>query len=185
MLEEKDNALQVLKKKLKILGAEHVQSSELLALQEEKDKIHQEMMEYKGRVGELQEEKDRWEAEREELLSQISVMKRDQNEEKEIMEELMSQTPTDEDLSIVNIDKPLDNFSADDLLVPMSQVSLKDEAIKELKAKNEKVKAELTKISERRKQILHDKSQLQKKLEELKEKCIGKGPLQGAKHINI
>ena len=33
MLEEKDNALQVLKKKLKILGAEHVQSSELLALQ--------------------------------------------------------------------------------------------------------------------------------------------------------
>ena len=63
----------------------------------------------------------------------------------------MSQTPTDEDLSIVNIDKPLDNFSADDLLVPMSQVSLKDEAIRELKAENEKVKAELTKISESKK----------------------------------
>ena len=39
MLEEKDNALQVLKKKLKIPGSEHVHSSELLALQEEKDKI--------------------------------------------------------------------------------------------------------------------------------------------------
>ena len=38
MLEEKDNALQVLNKKLKIPGSEHVQSSELLALQEEKDK---------------------------------------------------------------------------------------------------------------------------------------------------
>ena len=63
----------------------------------------------------------------------------------------MSQTPTHEDLSIVNIDNPLDNFYADDLLVPMSQVSLKDEAIKELKAENEKVKAELTKISESKK----------------------------------
>ena len=47
-------------------------------------------------------------------------MKKDQNDEKEIMEELMSQTPVDEDLSIVNIHKPLDDFSADDLLVPMS-----------------------------------------------------------------
>ena len=55
MLEQKDNALQVLKKKLKIPGAEHFQSSELLALQEEKDKVHQEMMEYKGKAGELQE----------------------------------------------------------------------------------------------------------------------------------
>ena len=45
LLEEKDNALQVLKKRLKIPSTEHVQSSELLALQEEKDKIHQDMME--------------------------------------------------------------------------------------------------------------------------------------------
>ena len=91
-----------------------------MALQEETDKVHQEMMEYKGKAVELQEEKDRWEAEQNELLSHISLMKKDQSDEKEIMEELMSQTPTDEDLSIVNIDKPLDNFSADDLLVPMS-----------------------------------------------------------------
>ena len=40
LLEEKDNALQVLKKRLKIPSTEHVQSSELLALQEEKDRIH-------------------------------------------------------------------------------------------------------------------------------------------------
>ena len=39
MLEEKDNALQVLNKKLKIPGSEHVQSSELLALEEEKDNM--------------------------------------------------------------------------------------------------------------------------------------------------
>ena len=77
MLEEKDNALQVLKKKLKILGTEHVQSSELLVLQEEKDKMHQEMMEHKGKDVELQEEKYRWEAERSELISQISLLKKD------------------------------------------------------------------------------------------------------------
>ena len=49
------------------------------------------------------------------------------------MEELMSQTPTDADLSIVNIENPLNDFSADDLLVPMLQVSLKDVEIKEIK----------------------------------------------------
>ena len=135
------------------------------------------MREYKGRAGELQEEKYRWEVERSELLSQISLMKKDQNDEKEIMEELMSQTPTGEDFSIVNIEKPLDDFSTDDLLVPKSQVSLKDEAIKELKADNEKIKDELAKVSESKKQILQDRNQMQKKLNELKEKIIGKGPL--------
>ena len=73
--------------------------------------MHQEMMEHKGKAVELQEEKDRWEAERTELISQITLLKKDQNKEKEIMEELMSQNPIDEDLSIVNIDKPLNEFS--------------------------------------------------------------------------
>ena len=40
--------------------------------------------------------------------------------------------------------------------MPMSQVSLKDEAIKELKAENERIKYELTKVSESKKQILQD-----------------------------
>ena len=61
LLEEKDKAIQVLKNKLKIPSSEHAQSSELLALQEEKDKIHQEMMEYKGKMVKLQEEKNKWE----------------------------------------------------------------------------------------------------------------------------
>ena len=112
------------------------------------------MMEYKGNNVKLQEEKDKWEAERNELIAQISRLKRDQNEEKEIMEELMSQTPTDEDLTIVNIEKPLNDFSADDLLVPMSQVSLKDEEIRELKEENEKVKSKLAKVTENKNKIL-------------------------------
>ena len=39
LLEEKDNTIQVLKKKLKIPNSEHAQSPELLALQEEKDSL--------------------------------------------------------------------------------------------------------------------------------------------------
>ena len=42
------------------------------------------------------------------------------------MEELMSQTLVDTDLPLVNIERPLNEFFADDLLVPMAQVSLKD-----------------------------------------------------------
>ena len=48
LLEEKDNTIQVLKKKLKIPNAEHAQSPELFTLQEEKDKFYQEMMDYKA-----------------------------------------------------------------------------------------------------------------------------------------
>ena len=76
------------------------------------------------------------------------------------MEELMSQTPSDEDMSIVNIEKPLNDFSTDDLLVPMSQLSLKDEEIKGLKVENEKIKSELAKVSENKNKILQDRNQL-------------------------
>ena len=103
-------------------------------------------------------------------MAQISRLKKDQNDEKEIMEELMSQTPIDEDLTIVNIEKPLSDFSADDLLVPMSQVSLKDVERRELKEENEKIKSELTKMVENKNKILQDKGQLQEKLNELKER---------------
>ena len=120
------------------------------------------MMEYKGKTVKLQEEKNKWETERNELIAQISRLKKDQNDEKEIMEELMSQSPTDEDLTIVNIDNPLNDFSADDLLVPMSQVSLKDVEIRELKEENEKMKSKLNKLDENKNKILQDKGQLQK-----------------------
>ena len=77
------------------------------------------------------------------------------------MEELMSQTPADTDLSLVNTEKPLSEFSADDLLVSMSQVSLKDVEIKELKEENEKIKSELAGMIENKNKILNDKRQLQ------------------------
>ena len=61
ILGEKDNTIQVLKKKLKVPNTQHVQSSELIALQEEKEKVYQEMMEYKGKLLKMQEEKNKWE----------------------------------------------------------------------------------------------------------------------------
>ena len=77
ILEEKDNTIQVLKKKLKIPNSEHAQSRELFALQEEKDKVYQEMMDYRGKALKLQEEKSKWEMERTELMTQISKLKKD------------------------------------------------------------------------------------------------------------
>ena len=88
------------------------------------------MMNYKGKALKLQEEKNKWEVERAELMAHILKLKKDQNDEKETMEELMSQTPVDTDLPFVNIERPLSEFPADDLLVPMSQVILKDAEIK-------------------------------------------------------
>ena len=99
------------------------------------------------------------------------------------MEELMSQNPVSTDLPLVNIERPLSEFSVDDLLVPMSQVSLKDVEIKELKEENEKIKSELARSIEEKNKTLNDKRQLQKKFSELKERSTRKDPLQGAKHL--
>ena len=125
LLEEKDNTIQVLKKKLKVPNTEHVQSSELFALQEEKEKVYQEMMDYNGKLLKMQEEKDKWETKNAELIAQTARLKKDQNDEKEVMEELMNQPLVDTDEPLVNVEKPLNDFSTNALLVPMSHVSLK------------------------------------------------------------
>ena len=52
-----------------------------------------------------------------------------------------------------------------------------------MKEENDKIKSKLAKLVESKNKILHDKSQLQKKCTELKERNTGKAPLQGAKHI--
>ena len=72
-------------------------------------------MDYKGKSLKLQEEKNKWEVERTELMAQIVKLKRDQNDEKEVMEELMSQPFVDTILPLVNIEIPLNEFSADAL----------------------------------------------------------------------
>ena len=103
LLEEKDNTIQVLKNKLKVPNTEHVQSSELFSLQEEKEKVYQELMDYKGKLLKMQEEKDKWESEKSELRTQIARLNKDQNDKKEVMEELMNQPFIDTDLPLVNV----------------------------------------------------------------------------------
>jgi len=95
----------------------------------------------------------------------------------------MNQPFVDIDESLVNVEKPLNEFSVDALLVPMSQVSLKEVKIKGLKDENEKIKSELAKSIEEKNKVWNEKSQLQKKFNELKERNTGKAPLQGAKHL--
>ena len=116
-------------------------------------------MDYKGKSLKLQEEKNKWEVERIELTAHIVKLKKDQNDEKEVMEELMSQPFVDIDLPLVNIERPLNEFSTDALLVPMSQVSLKEVEIKELKEENEKIKSELAKSIEEKNKAWNDKIQ--------------------------
>ena len=99
------------------------------------------------------------------------------------MEELMNQPFVDTNEPLVNVEKPLNEFFADALLVPMSQVSLKEVEIKGLKDENEKIKSELAKSIEEKNKGWNEKSQLQKKFNELKERNTGKSPLQGAKHL--
>ena len=89
----------------------------------------------------------------------------------------MNQHFIDTDEPLVNVEKPLNEFSADALLVPMSQVSVKEVEIKGLKDENEKIKLELAKSIEEKNKAWNEKSQLQKKFNEPKERNTGKFPL--------
>ena len=50
---EKDNELHVLKKKLKIQDTQHIQTPDIVALEEERDKIYKEILMYKEQVTQL------------------------------------------------------------------------------------------------------------------------------------
>ena len=99
------------------------------------------------------------------------------------MKELMNYPFFDTEEPLVNVKKPSNEFSVDALLVPMSQVSLKEVEIKWLKDENENIKLELAKCIEEKNKSLNEKNQLQNKFNELKERNTGKVPLQGAKHL--
>ena len=91
LLEEKEKTIQVLKKKLKVTGTQHIQLYELTVLQQEKDKIYQELMEFKGKMLNLQKDKEAWEIEWSVFVSHISAFNVNQREEEEVLEELTSQ----------------------------------------------------------------------------------------------
>ena len=74
----------------------------------------------------------------------------------------MNQPFIDTEEPLINVEKPSNEFSTDALLVPMSQVSLKEVEIKQLKNENEKIKLELAKSIEEKNKAWNEKIQLQK-----------------------
>ena len=74
LLEEKEKTIQFLQKKLKVPVAQHVQLSKLTVLQQEKDKIYQELMEFKGKMLNLSKDKDAYEIERSVFVSHMSSL---------------------------------------------------------------------------------------------------------------
>ena len=113
LLEEKEKTIQVLKKILKVLGMQHVQLSELTVLQQEKDKIYQELMDFKGKMLKLHKDKEAYEIEGSGFLSQISTFNANRKEEEEVLEELMSQP-------LIQTEDEVNKSPAEDLYVSMS-----------------------------------------------------------------
>ena len=74
----------------------------------------------------------------------------------------MNQPFIDTKETLVNVEEPVNEFSANDLLVPKSQVSLKEVEIKGLKEENKKIKLELAKSIEEKNKAWNEKNQLQK-----------------------
>ena len=55
LIKEKNNEIQILNKKLKMSATQYQDSPDLIALQEEKDKVYKEMLVFKEQVIELKE----------------------------------------------------------------------------------------------------------------------------------
>ena len=121
------------RKKIKVPGAQHVQLSKFIVLQQQKEKIHQETMDYKGKVLKLQEEKQSWEVERLGLISHISVLNTNQMEEEEVLEELMSRP-------LIQNEYHMNESSAKEMPVTMLHINLIQGEIKELKEENHMLK---------------------------------------------
>jgi hypothetical protein len=59
-LDEKEKLIQSLKKKLKISSIENPQTTELVALEQENETLHQEALDYKAKALQLEKEKVDW-----------------------------------------------------------------------------------------------------------------------------
>jgi len=113
-LEEKDKMIQSLKKILKMSPTDHPQTTELTALEQEKEIFRQEALDYKAKVLQLEKEKESW--------SQMYA--------------------TTSDMEIIIPTNAKAGSNAEGLVQAMSQISLKIGKIKDLKEHLEKLKQE-------------------------------------------
>jgi FtsZ-binding cell division protein ZapB len=157
LLDEKENTIQTLKKKLKIPASEHVQTPELTTIEQENESLQQEVISYKAKMVQLEKEKGDWLKEKEELM------------------EIVSFAGPSHEKNVATKD--------DDIVKSMSQISLKDGEIKGLKEENQKLKQEVAQRSEKSEQVQKENDFLQENIAKLKSRIKGKGPLQGAKHV--
>jgi hypothetical protein len=155
LLEEKDKIIQSLKKKLKMLATEHPQTTELVALEQEKETFWKEALDYKAKILQLEKEKMEWSKEKVELVNKVMVL-----------------SPAAGTGS-----------TTEDIVQAMSQVSLKEGEIKGLKENMEKLEQEVHTKDEKISQVQKEKVVLQEKINKLNSRLRGKGLLQGDKHI--
>ena len=122
-MKEKDEEILILKKKLNIPKTQHVQSTELLALQHEKDQIQNEMIECK---------------------EQLKLCRKTINTLKQEKEELLKEKL---DLVVSRISKGPDQ-SLESLSKAMAEMSIKDTKTNSLKDKLNEKESELVTLKE-------------------------------------
>jgi predicted nucleic acid-binding Zn-ribbon protein len=155
LLDEKDKMIHSLKKKLKMPSTKHPQTTELVALEQEKETFWKEALDYKAKFLQLEKEKMEWSQEKVELVTRAMVL-----------------SPTAGTGS-----------TTEDIVHSMSQVSLKEGEIKGLKENMEKLEQEVRTKDEKISQVQKEKVVLQEKINKLNSRLRGKSLLQGAKHI--
>jgi hypothetical protein len=154
-MDEKDKLIQSLKKKLKMFAIEYPQTTELVALKQEKETLHQESLDYKARELQLEQEKVKWSQEQTKLLNRVVVV------------------PSNVEVGP----------NTKGLVQDMSQVSLKEGEIKGLKGIIEKLKKDMQAKDEIMAQFQKENEVLKERIDKLKIRLRGKGLLQGAKNI--
>jgi FtsZ-binding cell division protein ZapB len=154
-LDEKDKMIQSLKKRLKMSPTDHPQTTELTALEQEKETFRQEALDYKAKVLQLEKEKESW--------SQMQA--------------------TTSDMEIIVPANAEGGSNVEGLVQAMSQISLKTGEIKNLNENLEKLKQEAKVKDEKLAQLHRENQDLQERVNKLKTRLKGKTLLQGAKHV--
>jgi hypothetical protein len=154
-LDEKEKMIQILKKKLNMSSIEHPQTTELAALEKEKETFRKEALNYKAKVLQLEKEKENW-LQGQEETSYMDVI-------------VPSNTKV--------------GSSTDGLVQAMSQVILKTREIKSLKEIIEKLQQEMKMNNVNMAQFQKENQDLQERVNKLEIRLKGKALLQGAKHV--
>jgi predicted metal-dependent hydrolase len=139
-LDEKEKMIQSLKKKLKMSATEHPQTTELAALEKEKETFRQEALNYKAKVLQLEKEKESWS---------------------------QGQAVTSDVVVVVPSTVEIGPNALMDLVQAMSQVSLKEGEIKNLRGDIERLQQEMKIKNEKMAQFQRENQELQERVSKI------------------